>query len=279
MYPPTKHASLAVTASWDALRPVARILEDGGIAAVSWGHPRRATYALLTRADDRAATTRLNHLKGRPPDQVLAVVGATDVARKVADLTLRSAVARQAAARRLGTLSFLDQLYGTGPVALMLEAREDSPPAVVKRDDSGKARVLVVGRSPAGEPENFYDELVRYLAVERGVVVAGTSGNRSKKRTYTARDHEEAEADFGGDVDAFVRPNLPIPAPRGWDAAVSCTGFDLTGSEPTLIRHGSLHPDVFRRTLELYEVSPSVERIGGRQGAWAGMIERVRRAH
>jgi tRNA A37 threonylcarbamoyladenosine synthetase subunit TsaC/SUA5/YrdC len=279
MHQSTKRATLAVTASWDALEAVARILEDGGIAAVSWGHPRRAIYALLTRADDPAATLRLNHLKGRPPEQVLAVVGATHVARQVADLTVRSAVAAQAAARRLGASDFLDQLYGTGPVALMLEARDGTPPAVVGRDGTGKARVLVVGKSPARQRRNFYDELVRYLAVERGVIVAGTSGNRSKQRTYTAWDHEAAAADFAGDVDVFVRPQLPIPARRRWDAAVSCTGFDLTGSEPMLIRHGSLHPDVFRRTLELYEVSPSVERIVGRQGAWAGMVERVRRAH
>jgi tRNA A37 threonylcarbamoyladenosine synthetase subunit TsaC/SUA5/YrdC len=255
---------------------VARILEDGGIAAIAWGHPRRATYALLTRADDRGATLRLNRLKGRPPEQVLAVAGATAVARQVADLTPTSAVGRIAAARDLGSLALLDRMYATGPVALMLEARDTIPPSIAKVDESGRARVLVVGQAPELDQDNFYDHLVDHLATRRGVLLAGSSGNRSGERTYTAWDHRAAEADFGADVDVFVRPAQPIPSRRPWDAALSCSGFDLTGPEVALIRHGSLHPDVFRPVLQHYDVSPSVQRIAGRQRALAGRAERIR---
>jgi hypothetical protein len=114
--------------------------------------------------------------------------------------------------------------------------------------------------------------------MRRGVLLAGTSGNRSGDRTYTTWDHLAAEADFGADVDVFVRPALPIPSRRPWDAAVSCTGFDLSGPEAVLIRHGSLHPDVFRPVLKRYVVSPSVQRIAGRQRVVAGRVERARPA-
>jgi tRNA A37 threonylcarbamoyladenosine synthetase subunit TsaC/SUA5/YrdC len=273
----SSHARLTVVASMDAVEPVARVIEDGGIAAIAWSHPRRAIYALLTRADDSDATLRLNRLKGRPPEQTLAVVGATTVARQVADLSSSGALGRLAAARRRGAESLVDEMFRTGPVALLLEARCDVAPATVKVDDTGRARVLVVGQAPEVEPDNFYDQIVQYLAVERGVLVAGSSGNRSGQRTYTTWDHETAEADLAADVDVFVRPQLPIPSRRWWDAPVSCSGFDLTGSEPLLIRHGSLHPDVFGPILERYAISPTVQRIAKRQRAVAGVAERVRR--
>jgi tRNA A37 threonylcarbamoyladenosine synthetase subunit TsaC/SUA5/YrdC len=277
MSPSSAPARLDVVASMEAIEPVARVIEDRGIAAISWGHPRRATYALLARADDHDATTRLNRLKGRPAGQVLAVVGATAVARRVVDLTEGAALGQIAAARALPPDALLDDLFRTGPVALLLEAAESVPPAIVKVDEAGRARVLVVGQAPEVEPDNFYDQLIDHLAMERGILVAGSSGNRSGRRTYTIWDHDAAADDFGTDVDVFVHPQLPIPTRRWWDAPVSCSGFDLTGSEPMLIRHGSLHPAVFRRTLGHYVVSPTVERIDGRQGLHAGMVECARR--
>jgi len=276
MRQPAAPTRLDVVASTDAIESVAQVIEDGGIAAVSWGHPRRAIYALLTRADDADATLRLNQLKGRPADQVLAVVGATAVARRVADLTEGGALGQLAAARALPPERFLDDLFRTGPVAVLLEAGAAVPPAIVKVDEVGRARVLVVGQAPEIEPDNFYDQLVDHLAA-RGILVAGSSGNRSGARTYSTWDHEAASADFGADVDVFVHPRLPIPARRWWDAPVSCSGFDLTGSQPALIRHGSLHPAVFRRALGHYVVSPAVQRIQGRQGVHAGMVECARR--
>ena len=273
----SRPARLKVTASSDALAPVARVLEDGGIAAIAWGHPRRATYALLARADDHDATSRLNRLKGRPPEQVLAVAGATEVATQVADISPNGALGRLAAARGVSAHGWLERMYATGPVALMLEARDTIPSAIIKVDESGRARVLVVGQSPAVDSVNFYDQLVNQMATQRGVLLAGTSGNRSGLRTYTARDHESADADFGADVDVFVRPQSPLPSRRPWDAPVSCSGFDLTGTHALLIRHGSLHPDVFRSALARYDVSPSVQRISGRQGTLAGWLERATR--
>jgi tRNA A37 threonylcarbamoyladenosine synthetase subunit TsaC/SUA5/YrdC len=270
-------ARLDFVASTDAVEPVARVIEDGGIAAVAWGHPRRATYALLTRADDHEATLRLNRLKGRPAGQVLAVVGATAVARRVADLSEDGALGQLAAARGHCAETFAGDLFGIGPVALLLEAAAGAPPAIVKVDEAGRARVLVVGQSPEVEPDNFYDRLVDHLAAKRGILVAGSSGNRSGERTYSTWDHQAAAADFASDVDVFVHPQQPIPTRRWWDAPVSCSGFDLTGAEPVLIRHGSLHPAVFRRTLGHYVVSPDVERVEGRQGLRAGMAECARR--
>jgi len=278
MRQPSAPARFDVAASLDNIEPVARLLEDGGIAAVAWGHPRRATYALLCRADDPAATLRLNDLKGRPPEQVLAVVGATTVAGLVADLGPDGALGRLAANRHRGAVAFVDDVFRTGPVALLLEAGDAIPSAIVKTDDAGQTRVLVVGQAPEIDPDNFYDQLVAYLAVERGVLLAGSSGNRSGERTYSTWDHEAAAADFGRDIDVFVRPLLPIPSRRRWDAPVSCSGFDLTGPEPVLIRHGSLHPDVFRRTFGHYVVSPDVQRIDGRQSTMGGWAERVHRA-
>src|SRR3954452_3163414 len=96
-------ARLDVVASMDAIEPVARVLEDGGIAAISWGHPRRAIYALLARADDRCATLRLNSVKGRP-------LGPDD------------AVGGIARARGLSGVRLVDGLFRTGPVALMPDA-------------------------------------------------------------------------------------------------------------------------------------------------------------
>jgi hypothetical protein len=84
------------------------------------------------------------------------VAGATGVARQVADLTPWSSVSRIAAAQDLGSLALLDRMYATGPVALMLDARPSIPPAITKVDESGRARVLVVGQTRSSSHDNPY---------------------------------------------------------------------------------------------------------------------------
>src|SRR5829696_4594040 len=121
-----------VASSADPVDGIARIVLDGGIVAMPWGHPRRATYAVLCRADDPHATRRLNALKGRPGDQVLAVVGTTSVARQVADLAPDGPLGRLAASRAARPEVLLDRVFATGPVGVLLEAVAGAPAAVTK---------------------------------------------------------------------------------------------------------------------------------------------------
>jgi len=140
----------------------------------------------------------------------------------------------------------------------------------------GRASVLVIGCATPASDDTEFDWLVRRLA-DVGVLLAGSSGNRHGAPTYTARDHATAAADLRYDVDLVVRPALPLPRRRWWDAPVSCTAFDLTGEEPVLVRHGSLHPGAFGAALGPCRTAAGIERIRGRQRALAGLVERVAR--
>jgi len=134
---------------------------------------------------------------------------------------------------------------------------------------------MIAGECPPNEPDNFYWLLTRELTGARRLIIAGSSCNRTGAPTYSVRQHARAEAEIGRHIDVFVRPSTPIPPQRPWDSPVSCTAFDLTHSPAGLIRHGSVHPRVFRRALGEYTIIDKVERIPGRQQLIAGLVERL----
>jgi tRNA A37 threonylcarbamoyladenosine synthetase subunit TsaC/SUA5/YrdC len=255
----------AITALPTSVPDVVGVLGNGGLAAVPWGRARRATYVLLTRADDARSVARLNRLKGRSADQVLGIAGVGEFAACIGDLSRMGAFGGKDCGLRIS------KLFSIGPVAVRLPAAHGLPTWVTSINPLGSPTVMLAGEAPAGDPRNFYALLVRQVAKDYGVYLAGSSGNRSGRPTYAAREWAEAEADLLPDVDVFVRPGVPIPVQQPWDSMVSCTVFDLTVSPICVVRHGSAHPRVFRRVLGAFTYSPNVERIPGRQG-WAASV-------
>ena len=254
------------------LNTAVQIVLDGGVIAMPWGHSSRATYALFTRADSVLATGRVNAIKGRPDDQVLAPSVIPGTISAVLDVAHCHGLAL--AAQRHGTDagSLARELMELGPVGLLGPAVPGLPSSVIGAGTVGQPTALVVGEFPASEPDNFYGLFVERVTGEHGVIVAGSSCNRSKMPTYAGKDAAAAEADMVADVDLFVVARPARGRPRPWHSTVSSTVLNVTNDPVTVTRHGSIHPFVFWQLLGEIQSAPSVQRIPGRQnllGAYA----------
>jgi tRNA A37 threonylcarbamoyladenosine synthetase subunit TsaC/SUA5/YrdC len=266
--------NLVASATPAEVTRVAEVILAGGVAAVPWGRQRRSTYVLLARSDDPASLARMNRIKGRSASQVVAVSGGPELLPIIADLGRLQRAADNAGWQ--GDVAFaIAELFRIGPIGLMLPAREGLNPAVLSSDDRGGQTVMLAGECPADEPDNFFHLLTRHLATEHQVLVAGTSGNRSKNPTYTARQYTAAETDLGPDLDVFVRPIPSFPAMRPWDSPVSCTILDFTDWPPKVSRHGSIHPSAFRPVVAPAPSIQPLQKIEGRQSWLGGMAQRL----
>jgi len=97
---------------------------------------------------------------------------------------------------------------------------------------------------------DFFNAVVRELW-RRGMLLAGTSANRSEASTYSIHDQHALARNMESDVDFLVlRRKLPPISARSCFA--SSTIWDLTGSLPKLRREGSVHPHRFRSILGEY---------------------------
>jgi len=175
------------------------ILRRGGVVACA----TETLVGLLADALDHDAVDRVARIKGRPPDEPIAVL--------IPDL---------AAAERIGILSAaardLAANHWPGPLTLVVRARPGLP-ALLLRD--GCVGMRVPGPSPALS-------LVRAF----GGVLTATSANRSGEPP--ARTAAEARAALGSDVDAIVPEDAPGGAPS--------TVVDATVTPPVVLRAGAI---------------------------------------
>ena len=180
-------------------------LRAGGVVACA----TETLFGLLADALDPAAVARVCALKGRDPNQPIAVL--------LPDASALHAVTDELPPRVLR----LAERYWPGPLTLLVRARAGLPAALIK---DGKIGVRVPGPSPALS-----------LLQAFGAPLTATSANLSGQPAAITAD--EVRAAFPAGLDALV----PYPAPGGAASSV----IDVTGPVPVIVRAGpiALLPD------------------------------------
>jgi L-threonylcarbamoyladenylate synthase len=182
-----------------------RALLDGEIVAI----PTDTVYGLAASLDHPAAVLRLAELKGRDPDQPIAVL--IDSAEAVAE--------------QLDDPAAIDRVARHWPGALT---------AIVRMRDGDAWPPLVLGAAADGSktvglraPD---DDLARSVIRDCGGALAVTSANR----------HDEPPATSAAGVAAIFGDELLILDGGSRDGGVASTVVDLTTDPPSVLREGAV---------------------------------------
>lgn len=234
-----------ITPSFRAITEVAQVVEEGGIVVFPWGKLERRCLAFMCDSADQRAISRINRIKTRPDNQVLAVNGYPQLIEEIA--RIEDSRPLVASAKRLGVkpVEVLRRTMSRGAVSFIFRARKGVPATVTEEVDGD--RTMMVAGEIDGSGFDFYTELIRHLH-RRNIITAGSSANRTKSETYHVFEQERAYQDLGRDVDMFVYHDpLPLRPLYAFNLE-SCSTFDMTvdSDTPRVVRFGSVHPSRFK---------------------------------
>jgi L-threonylcarbamoyladenylate synthase len=184
----------------DELAPLLSALRSGEVIACA----TETLFGLLANALDPLAVERVCNLKGRDPEQPIAVL--------LPDLAALSLVCAGVSER----VQRLAARHWPGPLTLVVQARPGLPAALTK---DGKIGVRVPGESPALE-------LVRAF----GAPLTATSANLTGGPA--ARTRTEVLAAFPRGLAACVGDETP--------GGLASSVIDVTGPAPITLRHGAV---------------------------------------
>ncbi len=181
---------------------VSDIIRNGGVIA----YPTESFYALGVLADDEAAVRKLFEIKKRPSDKPLPlVVGTIDVLKSIV-------MDVPAPAREL-----MDQ-YWPGPLTILFRSGKNIPELLT--GGTGKVAVRIPGESAALE-----------LAKAVELPMTATSANISSMPP--AEDADSVKEYFHNKIDLLIDGGR---APGGKPSTI----VDITGSQPVILRQGSI---------------------------------------
>lgn len=247
------------------IKLVADTIKQGGIVVFPWGKLERKSLAIMCDSGNPTACKRINLIKKRSSNQVLAINGYPELIPDVAKV--ENSIPLKIAARRLGVdiTEVLSRIMKIGAVAFIFEAR-DNLPEVVTTKANDKRTVMIAGEVDDSKNYDFYTELLKVLHKDK-TITAGTSANRTNTGTYHLFQQEHAYNDLAYDVDLFVyhspMPKKPLHALN----LESCTCFNMTvkSEYPEVVRFGSVHPSRFKRVFGGYSLSKDVKYLPNRE--------------
>ena len=182
------------------LEPLLAALRSGGVVACA----TETLFGLLADALAEPAVERVCALKGRDPNQPIAVLLPDVSALRVVTEAVPERVLR------------LAERYWPGPLTLLVRARPELPRALVR---DGKIGVRVPGPSPA----------LSLVQAFRAPLTATSANLSGQPAASTA---QEVRAAFPPGLSAVV----PCPAPGGPASSV----IDVTGPTPVILRAGPI---------------------------------------
>ena len=195
-------ATRLVPADEDGIAETARVLREGGLAAI----PTETVYGLACDATDPHAVARLYAAKGRPSfNPLIAHVPDVEAAQKIG--------------RFSPTAAALARAFWPGPLTLVVPAIEEATSPLAR---AGLASVAI--RVPA-------HPVARAVLRAADRPIAAPSANRSGHVSPTTAGH--VMADLLGAIDLVLDAG---PAPVG----VESTILDCTGEVPAMLRPGGL---------------------------------------
>lgn len=234
-------------------KEIAALIAAGGLVIIPWGKEERRIFCLVGCFDKPEVTFRMNEVKGRNPDQPLAVGCLPETTDFVADVkncrplikaTMKFFNKKESEVKEQNLLEVLNRCYQRS-IGLIFKAIKDTPKAVTMTRD-GLVTVLIAGERDYTLPHDVYNQTLLELAARYGKVVAGTSANPSDVNTYSIFDQEVAYRKFKYKVDGFVKFKKTPKRPKRKLFLTSSTVIDLTGDRAVATRWGNLHPRRFK---------------------------------
>jgi len=239
----------------DSIKKAADIVIAGGLIVFPWGNLERKCFAFMCDSKNVKACQRLNSIKTRSKNQVLAVNGYPELIQDIAKIEKSQPL--MAAAKRLGIdpVKVLEMCMKAGAISFIFEARGHLPKTVTQKNGY-KITVMVAGEIDYRSDFDFYTELVKYLHL-KGITTAGSSANRTQEGTNYLFEQEKVFDDLIRDIDLFVYHD-PLPKKPLYAINLeSCTTFNMMveGEYPEVFRFGSVHPDRFKKIFGNYTIS------------------------
>ncbi len=226
-------------------KAVAALMAAGGVVGIPFGPYEKTIFILAACYDNQEALERLNEIKGRPKNQVIAIGCLPESMDYFADLESCPALVK--AAEILGQKRVIDIVVHCyqHPLGLIIKAKGRVPKAVSAQ--KGEIRtVLTVGALDPKDENNFYNIVIWELEKGFGKSLAGTSANPSGMKSYSIYDQDKAYESFKNSIDGFVKLTVPSKRPSSHKHMTSSTIIDLTTDLPTVKRWGSTHPKRFK---------------------------------
>lgn len=247
------------------IKLVADIIEKGGLIVFPWGKLERKALAFMCDINNSEACKRMNLIKKRTINQVLAVNGYPELIPDVAKV--ENSKPLKFAAKRLGVnlTELLSRVMKIGAIAFIFEAKEELP-AIVTSKIHGKKTVMIAGEVDESSDYDFYTALVKHLHKNK-IITAGSSANRTTSGTYHLFQQEQAYKDLASDIDLFIY-HSPLPKkPLHALNLESCTCFNMTVNNniPEVVRFGSVHPSRFKKIFSDYTIAKHVKYLPNRE--------------
>lgn len=259
-----RHDGKKIEPSRETVDVVADIVQKGGIIVFPWGKLERRALAFMCDSANREACRRMNRIKTRGEEQILAVNGYPELITEIARVEDSIPLMRAAHRLRVEPVEVLRRCMAIGAVSFIFEARDSIPETVVGH--LGDKKTVMVAGETDQQGFDFYTELVRNLH-RRRIVTAGSSANRTTVGTYHVFEQDRAYEDLAPDVDLFIFHN-PLPKKPIYAFNLeSCSTFDMTVIDdvPQVVRFGSVHPTRFNGVLGGFTIARSAQHLPRRE--------------
>lgn len=246
-----------------------RVAYQKHIGILDWGDPENMIFVMVGNGNDPEVVKRMNRIKGRPENQVIAVAGFDKLVDKLGDLSQAKALHKN---KNISPQEIINKLFEL-PVGLIVPAKENVPDWMVHK--KGNLRTIMIAGQSFNKSMNYVDlfnEVVRILADEYNTFCAGTSANRSDQDVFTIYQQEKAYEELKTDVDFFVmRKNIDNRYKR--KKITSCTALDLIEERPLLKRWGNKDVGHFKKHLIDLDIPRSIEVLSGAEITFQSIIK------
>ncbi len=240
-----KAADIYYTEEADPNEIAYRIACKKHIGVLDWGDPENMIFVMVGDGRNPEVAKRINRIKGRPENQVLAIAGFDGLVGRLGELDKAKALH----INNQSPQELVKKLFEL-PVGMIVPAKVDTPDWVTT-NELGQKRIMIAGQShnPLMEYADLFNQVVHILANEYDTFCAGTSANRADKDIFTVYQQEEAYEELKNDVDFFVmRRNLDFKL--GKKRITSCTAIELDKDKAVLRRWGSKDIHHFKKHLK-----------------------------
>lgn len=234
----------------------------GQIGLMDWGDPKNMIFVMIGNAGIPDVLNRMNRIKGRPQNQVLAVSGSAELVMKLGNVSASQAIQRVCKSEDVSAGKLVARLFEY-PIGLVVEANPDLPNGITKINGRGQNTVMIAGQSynPKYGYYDLYNPSVRAMD-KKGIIPCASSGNRENEQVYTVYQQEKAYKDFRGEIDFFIKRSNLDPDYRN-RRITSCTAIDLSGGEPIAKRWGSRDISYFEQYLGKIRLLEETEVLSG----------------
>lgn len=233
---------------------MAVIMLKGGVVGSLWGHH---LYFLACNAHNKNAVKRLNEIKGRPENQVLASPGGIAEAEEYSDLESNTGLIYAAKYFNKTPKEYLRYLYNQFPLAVELYANQKAPTTVTHQLEKGKT-IWIVGHTADPFYMGFLESVRNFRKIGHNITFAGTSMNLSGENTLTVKEYDLLLKQFGNSVDAIsVHPETGMLTETKYGTSSSAVSF--IHEKPLLLRLGATPIEELKKFIPDLQIPESYQ--------------------